>query len=239
MEQMSTTPCSQSGITTGFPSRRTSLHPESQLTMGSALVLLLRTEERVKRLIWNKRVCFVTQGAGVTPRSGFPLQRWVFPLGQDPYRPLGMGISGCWSWDRVPEAQSPQFLEVAASVPFLRARKAWDRHGKNESRNTVARHRCEMPAPHAPAAGPSKATLGSSRDKSPLCVRARGHLRVPTGAGCGWAAGGTGADETGADQKSVSAWRGEHARAGNAATHCRKKSQNSPKYWKPRSRVLV
>lgn len=68
-----------------------------------------------------------------------------------------------------------------------------------------------MPAPHTPSPGTSKAVPGSGRDKSLLCVRARGHLRVPMGAERGWAVGGTGTAETGADQKSASARQGGHA----------------------------
>lgn len=113
-----------------------------------------------------------------------------------------MGISGRWSWDCFAVARSPGFLEIAASGPFLRARKVWDSPGKNESRNSVARQEWERnPRGQASSSHPSKAVLGSSRDKSPLCVRARGHLRAPVAADCGWAVGGTGTEETGADQE--------------------------------------
>lgn len=86
-EQMSTTPCSQSGVTIAFPHGRTSFQTESQFTMGSALVLLLRTEERVKVLIWNRRICFVAQGTGVripSAEMGFSPRTGSLPWAQVP-----------------------------------------------------------------------------------------------------------------------------------------------------------
>lgn len=117
--------------------------------MGSALVLLLRTDEYVKILICmfcspgdrsHSQIRIPTAEMGFSPCDKIPtMGTGTSPWGRIPTE--GTGISGCWSWDRVPMAQSPRFLKVAASGPFLRARKVWDSPGKNQSRNTVARQR--------------------------------------------------------------------------------------------------